>query len=91
MITTVWGLKVRATDHSKKSDRIVQARTQEFFFRGRGQNLQKGRNKVALFLFSDAKSMYIGKYRLTLICSIVADGRKKTEASKVRFKLRLCS
>ena len=43
------------------------------------------------FLFSNVKSTYIGKYRLTLICSIVADGGKKTEALKVRFRLRLCS
>ena len=27
-----------------------------------------------LSLFSNAKSTYIGKYRLTLICSIVAGG-----------------
>ena len=63
-------------------------------FSSGAQNLRNSRYKVALILllfFSSAKSTYIGKCRLTSIFSIVADGGKKTEASKVCFRLRLCS
>ena len=51
-------------------------------FLGGGQNLQNSRYKVALFLFSDAKITYSGKYRLTLICSIVADGGRRLKPQK---------
>ena len=63
---------------------LTQAHTQEFFSGG-GAKPSKQQILSNTFLFSNeinAKSTYIGKYRLTLIYSIVSDGGRRLKPQK---------